>query len=511
MINPVINCRRLLVSGSILALLAACGFAVNPEKLPEAQHDSISRGVDVENIKPQTNELNLDSLASIRSVKLNGDSLSSGYGFTDFSNAPMHQIEEWWLSFKDPVLNRLETLARKNNYNLRAMLKRLEASRQILRQTRSGYYPTVSLMAGFEIERDSGRESVPYSDSYTDTYFQLGATVSWEIDIFGRIHQRSKADKANIKASRLEYEGMQLSLEAEVATQFATLLMYKQQLDVAMTHLQTQEEILRIAETRYKAGLVSKLDVAQANSMVSTTRLLIPRYSTNMESAINSLATLCGVRNTDINALIEEATLPHLTVPIKVGVPADLVRRRPDVAEAESKIESLAAQLGVEKKQYLPALSLNATLGVSSHEAKYLFRTNSFNYEINPTLTWTLFDGFSREASIAEAKAEMEAQIETYNMTLSTAVQEVEDAMQTYLSDGRELTLYSDVLDSSQEVVDLSLERYRHGLTDFTDVANAQITYLQSHTNYQSARANLFNSIVRLYKSLGGGFSGLKD
>lgn len=499
--------RAWLISGAVMMLCNMPAFPVDPIKLPATENDSVSTAGTTPRLDSPV--INTDSLTRTVSLRLSADSLPSGYGFTAFSSKPMSADTDWWSTFNDPVLTRLEALAQKNNYSLRAMLKRLEASRQMLRQTRAGYYPTVSLMAGYDINRDSGRESKPYSDAFTDTYFQLGATVSWEIDIFGRIYEKSKTDRANINATRLEYEGMQLTLEAEVACQYASLLMYKQQLEVAMSHLETQENILAIAEARYKAGLVSKLDVAQASSMVSTTRLLMPKYRSSMMSAVNSLATLCGVKSSDIRNMVENAAMPHLTVPLQVGVPADLIRRRPDVAEAEMQIEAMAAKLGVAKKDYLPSLTLNATLGTSSREAKYLFGKNSFNYEINPTLTWTLFDGFAREAGIAEANAEMEAEIETYNMTLTTAVQEVEDAMQNYVAAGRELTLYGDVLEASQQVVDLSLERYRHGLTDFTDVANAQISYLQNHTNYQSSRANLFSCIVRLYKALGGGFSGL--
>lgn len=499
----------LTIPGVLMFLSPMALFASDPAELPKVMDDSISTASPERAMYCPI--VDQDSLARLKSVRLSPDSLPSGYGFSAFSSSPMFDCTAWWGTFDDPVLTRLETLVQKNNYNLRAMLKRIEASRQMLRQTRAGYYPTVGLMAGYDIDRDSGREASQATDAFTNTFFQLGATVSWEIDIFGRIYEKSKADRASLEATRLEYDGMLLSLEAEVATQYAALLMYKQQLEVAQTHLKTQEDILAVAEARYKAGLVSKLDVAQARSMVSSTRLLMPQYRSNMMSAVNALATLCGISTADVRNMVENSTTPHLSVPLQVGVPADLIRRRPDVAEAEKQIEVLAARLGVAKKDYLPSLTLNATLGTSSHNAKYLFGKNSFNYEINPTLTWTLFDGFAREAGVAEAKAQMEAEIETYNYTLMTALQEVEDAMQNYVSAGRELTLYADVLESSEEVVNLSLERYRHGLTDFTDVANAQITYLQNHTQYASSRANLFNCIVRLYKALGGGFSGLNQ
>lgn len=490
-----------------LCLACSNAFAVEPVELPKAEPTSVEIYSPSDSISPIPNAALTENFPV---AKLTSDSLPSGYGYSVFSSAPLSSSQEWWLSFDDPVLNKLEALARRNNYNLKSTLKQLEASRQILKQTRAGYWPTLSLNIGYDYTKDSGRESLPYSKPSPSNYYQAGAAMSWEIDIFGRIAQRSKIDKANIEVTRIEYEGLLLSVAAEVATQYSNLVMYEEQIQVALTHLKTQENILAIAEARYKAGLVSKLDVAQANSMVSQTRLLIPGYTAQATTARNALAALCGVSGMDIEDIMGESALPHLKVPIDIGVPADLIRRRPDVAEAEMQIHSLAAKLGVAKKDYLPTLSINATIGTSSREMQYLFGSHSLNFEIAPTLSWTLFDGGSRRAGVAQAKALMESEIESYNMTLTNALKEAENAMENYIAAGREVDLYYDVLESTQEVVDLSLERYRHGLTDFTDVANAQITYLQNNTNYQTSRSNLFNCIVNLYKALGGGFSGLK-
>lgn len=474
------------------------------DSVDNLRHASLQKGDSV----ASNNHIDYEEPGKV--YKISGDSLPGGYGFSIFSSAPMKADMSWWDSFQDPVLSRLEALASQNNYNIKAILKRIEVARQMLRQTRSAYYPTLGISIGYDYNRDSGRESEPYAMAQPSNFFTAGASLSWEIDIFDKIRDKAKSAKANIDASRLEYEGLQLSLASEVATYYSSLRMYEQQLNVAMSHLESQEEILKIAEARYKAGLVSKLDVAQAQNMVSTTRLLIPRYRAQLMTTRNALATLCGVRSFDIEKMIGNGDMPHLTTPLQVGVPADLVRRRPDVAQAEAEIESLAAKLGVAKKQYLPSLTLNATIATTAHDIKYFFGDHSLTFSLTPTLSWTVFDGFAREANVAEARAQMEAEIETYNYTLTTAFQEVEDAMQQYIAAGRELTLYSDVLENSNEVVTLSLERYRHGLTDFTDVANAQISYLQNHTNYQTARSALFNSIVRLYKALGGGFSGLE-
>lgn len=440
-------------------------------------------------------------------VRLLPDSLPTSYSTMLDSTAPDAGGDTWWQTFGDATLSRLVTLALNNNYSSKAMLKRIEASREILRQTQAGYYPTVGLSAGYDIGRQSGRESDPMTSVPTISFFQLGASVSWEIDVFGRIREKAKGDKATIEATRYEYAGMQLSLAAQVATEYFALRMYERQLQTASGHLEMQEEVLRIVEARYKAGIVSKLDVAQARSMVSSTRLIIPTLESEIVTARNALAVLCAAKSKDISAMTSGDSNPVIVAPASIGVPADLIRRRPDIAEAEMRIEALAAQLGVARKEYLPSLSLNASIGTSSHGVDGLFGKNSMSYEVAPTLSWTLFDGFSRKAAVAEAKAQMEAGIDDYNNALATAVQEVENALSGYEAARKRLDLYDEMLATSKELVSLSLERYRQGLADFSDVADAQITYLSNQTSCESSQAACLESLVTLYKALGGGFS----
>lgn len=205
------------------------------------------------------------------------------------------RLEEWWRSFADPNLDRLEELAERNNYNIRAALKRIESSRQILRQTYAGYYPSINLSAGYSIEKNSGRESSPNGPTPTLSYFNAGASMSWEIDVFGRVSAATKSGKANINVSKLDYEAMLVSLKAEVATNYGALCMFTQQLRVAKAHLKSEQDLLKLVNDRYESGLVSKLDVTQAENSVNNTGLRIPALEARQASAKNALATLCGV------------------------------------------------------------------------------------------------------------------------------------------------------------------------------------------------------------------------
>lgn len=440
-------------------------------------------------------------------VKLTADSLPAAFQASDIPSIPLPDSDTWWLNFNDSTLTALIGAAVDNNYNLRAAMKRIEAARQMLRSTYSSYYPTLGIYAGLDFNKDSDKQKLPYVKENDNSSFNLGATMSWEVDIFGRVAEKAKGSKANLNATRIEYEAMMLSVAAEIAEYYSDMRMYERQLNMARTHLSSQTEMLRIVEARYEAGLVSKLDVAQARNSLNQTRLMVPSLQTNIITSKNALATLCGLSESVLDRMIGPASNPEIVPPPGTGTPADLIRRRPDVAEAEQQIVSLTSQLGIAKKDWLPQLSISATAVTQAHAFGDLFGFRSLHYSVVPQLSWTLFDGFSRQAGIAEAKAQLEAEIDSYNMTLLTAVQEVNNAMATYESATRELDLYKEVIKDSQEVLKLATERYKLGLTDFSDVATAQISLLSQQTSYESAKANCFNSVVAIYKALGGGWS----
>ena len=419
---------------------------------------------------------------------------------------PIDGLTEWWRSFADENLNTIEEMAVRNNYNAKAALKRIEASRQMLKSAYSAYYPTIQLQAGYDIERDSGRETSPMGQTSTLSYFQMGANMSWEIDVFGRVTQKVKSSKINVNLSKLEYDAFMLSLTSEVAQYYGALCMYHQQLKVAEDNLTSQKEMLKLVQDRYEAGLVSKLDIAQAENTVNNTSLKIPTLKAQRSAMKNALATLCGVSPEEIVSLLQECSQPALKIPASVGKPADLLRRRPDIAEAEQQIALTASELGIAKKDYLPSLSINASIGTSSHNINKLFGDHSLSYQVAPTLTWTLFEGFARKANVAEKRAQMEAQIDDYNNSVMTALQEVNNSIINYNCSREELALYDTVLATSRDMVMLSVDRYKLGIVDFSDVASAQVTYLNYQMSLLTSRNNCFNNLVALYKALGGGW-----
>ncbi len=204
--------------------------------------------------------------------------------------------------------------------------------------------------------------------------------------------------------------------------------------------------------------------------------------------------------------LATPAPLPESDYSIAMGKPADLLRRRPDIVEAETEVARCAALLGVARKDFLPTLSLSGSIGTSAHNIKDLFTGDSFNYEIAPTLSWTIFDGLARNYKTAEARLQMESAIDSYNLAVLTAVQEVDTYTNQYAASLKTVDLDREVVDQCKRALDLSIDLYKQGLNPFSDVADAQMSYLANVNDLLTAKAKALTTAVSIYEALGGGY-----
>ncbi|MCM1138512.1 MAG: efflux transporter outer membrane subunit [Muribaculum sp.] len=417
----------------------------------------------------------------------------------------MPNEDAWWKSFNDPLLDSLITVGVENNYNIRMAMSRIEMARQVVGQVRAGYFPSISINAGYTKSRISGATSGKDAPASNSSYFSLGADVSWEIDLFGRITAQVKEKKASVEVSKADYMASMVSITADIASYYMELRTLQAELTVAEEHLKSQQQVLNIAEARHEAGLVSKLDVAQAKTVFYSTEAALPALKANIRTTINAIAILLGTYPDKLYGTLGVVRpQPRHKVLISTGIPIELLRRRPDIIVAEKELAVYAAQLGIAKKDFLPALSLNGSIGVSSHRMDDMFKKNSFEYTIAPTLSWTLFDGLSRRYAVAEARTQMEIGIEDYNLTVITAVQEVDNAISSYNSAVETIEIDRKVFEQSQEEFNLSLEQYKEGLSAFTNVVDAQISWLNYANSLVEAKGNALASLIQLYQALGG-------
>lgn len=436
------------------------------------------------------------------------DSIPQQWNYQSAYTQKLPADDDWWKTFGDSTLDSLIDMASKANYNVAAAISRIEMAKKTLDAAKSAYFPSLNVSAGWTKGQSSGASGPVVGSSATYDYFSIGANMQWEIDLFGKITQNVKANKAAYNATKAEYDGTMVSLAANVAKAYINLRTYQNEMIVANEHLAEQEKVLKIVEARFKAGIASMLEVSQSRTVVASTRASIPALDALIESSINSLALLTAKYPEDVyDWLSTPAPMPHVVYGAKLGVPADLLRRRPDIVQAEYQLAQYAAQVGVAKKDFLPSLSLNGSIGTQAHDAKNLFGEHSMYWEINPSLSWTLFDGLARNYRTAEAKAALDAAVDSYNYTVMNAVIEVTNATTTFKSTMKTIELTEDVIENSKKSLELSLELYKKGLSPFNNVVDAQISYLTNQNSSITAQGKALAAVVNLYEALGGGWN----
>lgn len=415
--------------------------------------------------------------------------------------------DPWWHLFGDTLLDSLISEGERANFNLLQAGRRIAIARQSVAKARAAFWPSLSASAGWNRIRQSGDENVRGGNAVTVDYFSAGIDMQWEIDVFGRVRKNVEMQQASYRASRADYASVSVSVCAQIATSYIKLRTLQRQLEVTLEHVEEQRKVMKITEARFDTGLASMLDVSQARTVYYSTLASISALRTSVAATVNALAVLTGAMPGGMAQRLEaSASLPEADMLVPSSVPSDLLRRRPDVVAAEEQLAVSAAAVGVAKKDFLPVLSLDGSIGTSAHRLDDMMTRRSFTYTIAPTLSWTIFDGFARRAAVASAKEQMLASIDAYNLTLLTAVQEVDDALISYTNAVAYEQSLLKVTEAAQKAADLALDRYKQGLDAFINVAQAQITMLQYNNEAVEARGESLTALVNLYKALGGGW-----
>lgn len=415
--------------------------------------------------------------------------------------------DAWWKTFNDPVLDSLINRAVANNYNVAAAIKRIELANKVVKEAQAAYFPTLSANAGWTRDQQSGAMVKPAVPSTKTSYFSLGATMNWEIDVFGRVKANADAKKAAYNVARADYDAVMVSLCANVATAYMHLRTYQEQLAVAKAHIKSQERVVDITQARYDADLGDMLEVTQAKIVLYGTQSSLPTLNSEVRTAMNTLSILLGEYPDDlVKSLFEYNPMPEYTQTVAAGVPSDLLRRRPDIVEAEFQLAEYAANIGVAKKDFLPTLALTGSIGTYSHDIDGLFGDHSLSYSIAPQLSWTIFDGLARNYRTAEAKLQFEAAVDDYNLTVLNAVKEVDNALLEYNATLEAIHLQEKVVEESKKSLDLSVDLYKSGLTAFSNVVDGQMNWLESQNSLVELKGKALTTLVAIYEALGGGW-----
>lgn len=416
--------------------------------------------------------------------------------------------DRWWQSFGDTCLTALIDEAVAGNYDLLAATKRIQVAKSMYNSALAGYSPVIGVGADWVNNQSSGNLMPTSTDPTLSRYLQADLSVSWEIDLFGKIYFRAKESKEQYNATKEEYNAAMIALCAQLANNYITLRTYQAQMKVAESNILSQMAILDITETRFNTGLASALDVAQAKTVYLGTRASIPQLKAAIDHQINIIAVLLGKYPNEVyNRLATPADqLDYLQI-VSVGIPYDLLRRRPDIRQAEYNIAAQAAAVGIAITDFLPSISLNGSVGYASNNLDKFFDQGSLAFNITPSFRWTLFNGTKRIQAHNAAKAQMHAAVDNYNNTVLMAVQEVETAMSSYKNSVKQLVFLRELVNQGQLTLDLSIDLYKNGLVDFQTVLDAQRQTLSYQNSLVETRAASAKSLVNLYQALGGGWS----
>jgi len=425
--------------------------------------------------------------------------------------ATHYELVEWWEVFNDPVLDQLVDIAQQQNYSLElAGLKVLE-SRAQLGIAVGTQYPQQQVTAG-GVTQISPSENAGQGNTAFSQY-DLGASLAWEMDFWGKFRRGIESADASLAASIANYDEAMVLVTAQVVSNYVTIRILEEQLRIAYENLKLQQRSYDIAEVLYRNGQDSELDVQQAKSLLLGTQATVPDLKTQLSLSQNALNTLLGQTNGYVEKLIVNGPIPDVPKEVAVGIPADLLRRRPDLRQAELQAVAQNAQVGVATADLYPSIALSGSLGVVSISrdvggggSSDLFSSDSLSYNAGASFTWPVLNYGRIRNNIRVQDAKLQQAIVSYQQTVLDAAQEVDDAMVSLAGAQAQKVILHDAVEAARRSNELSMLQYKEGFSGYQRVLDAQKSLFSQQNRYAASQGQAVQSLVQLYKALGGGW-----
>lgn len=412
-------------------------------------------------------------------------------------------LSRWWSVFRDPVLSDLVERARVGNLDARqaeARLRQARAQRALALAERS---PTVA--ANGSASRSRGSEET--GGGQTSTMYANSLDASWEADLFGGKRRAIEAAEASLQATQEALNDVLVTLVAEVALNYVEFRSYQTLLAITETNLAAQAETYEITRWRQQANLVTQLDVDQARMSLEQTRAQLPALKTRLAQAEHQIATLLGQAPGSVKTLLGGwQPVPVAAEELAFGVPADLLRRRPDVRQAERTLAAQTAQIGVAEAERYPDLALSGSIGLEALAAGNLYTAGARAAQGAVKAGWTLFDGGRIRQKVAVQTAVQEEALGAYEASILTALKEVEDALVAYANEQERRRALREAEAAGVSAFGLARDKYASGLIDFQTVLDTQQSLLTVQDKLAASDAEVTADLIRLYKALGGGW-----
>lgn len=420
------------------------------------------------------------------------------------SQPPKHP--DWWVVFHDPVLDNLIQEAYARNLSLRvagwrvmqARAQRAIVAGNLFPQTQQGYGEFARLL-------ESENIAIPSPLRAFDQW-STGFNLSWELDVWGRFRRSIASADANVQVSVGDYDAILLSLIAEVATAYSDYRTYQQRLVYARHNVTIQEGSLKLTQTKADAGATGYTSVHLAKSSLAATRANIPSYEIGLRQSSNQLCTLLGISTQDLARILGSGEIPKVPPEVVIGIPAELLRRRPDIRAAERAVAAQSEQIGIAIADLYPHFAINGTIALDSENFRHLFAPTSSAGFIGPSFQWNLLNYGRIINNVRLQGFELQELIAGYQNTVLTANQEVEDALVAFLKNQQRVRYLQDTVKESQEALKLLTISFEEGDIDFTGVFVMQGVVATNEDQLAEAVGSVATSLINLYKALGGGW-----
>jgi NodT family efflux transporter outer membrane factor (OMF) lipoprotein len=417
-------------------------------------------------------------------------------------------MSRWWTVFDDPALNSLICCAYRQNLSLRAMAFRvLEARAQVAIDV-GNLFPQTQTLTGDYTRNGLSRETANGGAISKRWYSQwdYGFNLSWELDFWGRLRRVVEGDRATFEATVDAYDVALVTLLGDVATNYAQYRTTAQRIKYAEQNVALQQKTLKIAEGQFGAGVVDKVDVEQARSTLQQTEATVPELQIAQRQYANALCTLIGIPPEDLERCLGSRPIPTAPPEVALGIPADLLRRRPDVREAERQAAAQSAQIGIAQADFYPHIFINGTIGVSAQRFADLFREQALMGNVGPSFTWNILN-YGRIANNARLQdARFQELVATYQNTVLNANQEVENGLVQFLRAQQRTRFQRASVESEQKAVNITLAQYTAGAVDLTRVTLLQQNLVTLQDTLAQAQGEIALGLIQIYRAMGGGW-----
>ena len=418
------------------------------------------------------------------------------------------QLAQWWTVFQDPQLSALVSWAVSSNLDLEQAADRIRQARALRTIAGGPLWPNVATQNSYAREHTSGNTLTSANDlGKTFDLYQVGFDASWELDVFGGNRRAVEAAEATLQAAEFDRASVLVTLLGEVASNYVTYRALQQRIAIATDNVKSQQNTLALTQRLFAAGLATDLDVARAEAQVATTDATIPLLTAQAREVLHLLGVLLGEPPMTLaQELAASGPIPRGPALVDVGIPSEILQRRPDLRRSERQLAAATAEIGVATRDLYPRFFVTGFGALESIDAGTLFTWPSRAASIGPTVSWTVFDAGVIRATIELRTAQQQELLASYRNVVLLAFQEVEDALVLFAQDQKRRDDLATATAANQRAADLALQLYVQGLTDFLSVLQAQLNLFTSEDALAQSQGTIAVDMVALYKALGGGW-----